>query len=130
MSHAAPLFQATGTVLLVEDDVLIRMDLSDYLRSIGGFKVLEAASADQAVTVLEARPDIDILISDVRMPGQMDGIALAAWARTRRPQVRVVLMSGKLPRAAAVAADMVFSKPIHQPSVLTAVLRLLGSSIN
>ena len=62
--------------------------------------------------------------------GPMDGLALAAWARTKRPDVKVVLISGELPPSAAMAADMVFSKPVHQASFLTAVMGLLGDSIN
>jgi two-component system, response regulator PdtaR len=117
-----------NTILLVEDDVLVRMDLSDCLRRLGGFKVLEAADADQAVAVLDAVGDVSILVSDVRMPGHMDGLALAAWTRTHRPGVKIVLIPGELPQAAAEAADMVFSKPVHQPSFLTAVVGLLGGA--
>ena len=117
-----------NTILLVEDDVLVRTDLSDCLRSLGGFKVLEAADADQAVAVLDAVGDVSILISDVRMPGRMDGLALAAWTRAKQPDVKVVLISGELPKAAAEAADMVFSKPVHQPTFLTAVIALLAGA--
>jgi DNA-binding NtrC family response regulator len=95
---------------------------------LAGFKVLEAANADQAVDVLDAAGDVSVLISDVRMPGAMDGLGLAAWARAKRPGLKVVLISGELPRSAAEAADMVFSKPVHQPTFLPALVGLLGSS--
>jgi DNA-binding response OmpR family regulator len=81
-------------VLLVEDEVLIRMAISDYLQECG-FKVLEASNGAEAIAVLEAAENpIDVVFSDVRMPGAMDGFALAQWIHTHRPGLPVLLTSG------------------------------------
>src|SRR2546423_149146 len=82
---------AQETILVVVEDVSTRMIISDYLRSCG-FKVIEAANADEALVVLQ-RPDItiDIVFTDIEMPGTMDGFGLAQWVRAHRPALGVVL---------------------------------------
>ena len=67
---------AKKTVLVVEDEVLIRLYLSEEIRA-AGFTVIEAASADEAFEVLKSRNDIDLVLTDIRMPGTMDGRQLA-----------------------------------------------------
>ena len=59
-------------VLVVEDDLLLRMDAVDIVRN-AGFEAIEAANADQAIAIIEADPDIHIVFMDVQMPGTMDG---------------------------------------------------------
>ena len=91
-------------VLVVEDEVLIRMAVSDHLRDCA-FHVVEAGSGDEAVRVLEAGIQVDIVFSDVHMPGEVDGFALSHWVRRERPGVRVILTSG-IARAAKAAGDL------------------------
>ena len=81
------------SVLVVEDEVLIRMAVADYLRDCG-YRVVETSNGDEAVAVLKADPHIDVVFSDVTMPGEIDGFALAQWVRRERPGVRVILTSG------------------------------------
>ena len=81
-------------VLIVEDEFLIRMDAVDMIRS-GGFDVIEAKDADEAIEILERRPDITIVFTDVHMPGSMDGLKLAAAIRGRWPPIKIVATSGK-----------------------------------
>ena len=81
------------TILIVEDEVLIRMDVADYLRTCG-YRVVEAGDAAEAIAVIESGHRIDLMFSDVQMPGAMDGFALARWVRTHHPQIRVILTSG------------------------------------
>jgi CheY-like chemotaxis protein len=81
------------TVLLVEDEVIIRLGLAEFLRECG-FTVYEAGMASDAIDVLQTGP---LVISDVRMPGEMDGFALARWVRTYVPQLKVILTSGAKP---------------------------------
>jgi CheY-like chemotaxis protein len=89
------------TLLIVEDEVLIRMALSDYLQECG-FKVLEAGNAAEAVEIIESRRSIiDLVLSDVSMPGEMDGFALARWIRANRPEIPVLLTSGDSKKASA-----------------------------
>jgi CheY-like chemotaxis protein len=92
-----------GAVLVVDDEVLIRMALSEYLRDCG-YTVREAASAEEAQDVLLAGHHVDILFSDIRLPGQ-DGVALATWARANFPSVSVFLASGYV-QAAQEAANL------------------------
>jgi len=69
-----------AVVLIVEDKFLIRMDAINMIRS-GGFEVLEAKDADEAIEILECRPDITVVFTDVHMPGSMDGLKLATALR-------------------------------------------------
>lgn len=89
------------TVLIVEDEPLIRMALSEHLQDLG-FQVLEAASAAEAMTVMDRHRGIDLVFSDVRMPGEMDGIGLARWILKHWPGMPVMLTSGELSRVKAV----------------------------
>ncbi len=131
MTDKAPVSSAIGeTVLVVEDEVLLRLVVAEYLRDCG-FKVIEAAHADEAVMVLK-QPDlrIDVLFSDVEMPGSMDGFALAQWTRANRPGFEVIL-TGSVPRAVNAAADLCEEGPMPKPyeprSVHDRIRRLLAS---
>jgi CheY-like chemotaxis protein len=89
-SHA-PSF---SLVLVVEDEDLVRMMATDMLEDVG-FTVVEAASADEAWDILESRTDIDVLFTDIEMPGSMNGFALAARVAERWPHIRLVVTSGR-----------------------------------
>ncbi len=94
---AAP--ELDSIVLIVEDEALIRVALADFLQDVG-FKVLEAANANEAVEIIEkASVPIDLVFTDVRMPGTLDGIELAHWIRTSRPQIAVIVVSGDMGKA-------------------------------
>jgi DNA-binding NtrC family response regulator len=82
------------TVLIVEDEILIRVCLADYLQD-QGFKVLEAGSADDAVDIIEnADTEIDVVFSDVMMPGKLNGFGLAQWVHAHHPELPIILTSG------------------------------------
>ena len=98
------------TVLVVEDEVLVRMAVSDYLRECG-YRVVEAGSAEEAIKVLEGDVRIDVVFTDVQMPGAMDGFGLARWARRERPSIRVILTTG-VARAAQQAGDLCEEGPM------------------
>ena len=81
-------------VLVVEDELLVRMTAADELEE-AGFQVLEAANADVAMAVLEARSEeVVVLFTDVDMPGSMDGMALAEQVHRRWPHVLLLISSG------------------------------------
>jgi CheY-like chemotaxis protein len=83
-------------VLLVEDEALLRMFAADILREEGQFKVVEAASADEALTVLEAMAeDVRAIITDVEMPGALDGFTFCRIVRQAWPPIGVVVVSGR-----------------------------------
>lgn len=102
------------TILVVEDEIFVRMIIAEYLRSCG-YKVIEAADADEALIVLQ-RPEltVDIVFSDVEMPGAMDGFALSSWIRAHRPDIDVIL-AGTVPGAANAAAELCDSGPLPKP---------------
>ena len=81
------------SVLLVEDEFLIRLDLADAFRR-AGWTVYEAASGEEAIHLLHSPIGVGLVLTDVRMPGAVDGTTLAGWVRRERPAVRVAVMSG------------------------------------
>ncbi|MBV8976704.1 MAG: response regulator [Alphaproteobacteria bacterium] len=95
------IFTATGesdghkaTILIVDDETLVRWVIAEHLQACG-FNVLGASSADEAIEAIRRfEGHIDIVFSDVRMPGTMDGCALAGWVRANRPSTAVILTSG------------------------------------
>ena len=80
-------------VLIVEDDLLLRIDATSMIEAVG-FDVVEAASADDAIKILEARRDITVVFTDIQMPGSMDGLKLARAVRSRWPPIKIVATSG------------------------------------
>ena len=102
-------------VLVVEDEVLLRLVIAGYLRDCG-YRVIEAANADEAVLVLK-QPEfvVDVVFSDIEMPGSMDGFALAQWTRSNRPGVDIIL-TGSVPRAVNAAVTLCESEgPLAKP---------------
>src|SRR5262245_39164239 len=81
------------TILLVEDDVLVRLTTADYLRS-KGFNVVEAGTVIEAATVLSAGTPIHLVFSDVDLPGATGGLSLAVWVHAHYPAIPVILTSG------------------------------------
>ena len=81
------------TILIVENEAIIRMELDDQLVEMG-YQVLAASDAEEAIELLDAHPEIALLITDIAMPGSMDGIRLAQHVRGRWPPVRIIVTSG------------------------------------
>lgn len=81
-------------VLIVEDDPLIRWSGAETLGD-AGFEVLEAADAEEALTILEARDGVSVLFTDVDMPGPIDGFELARIAAGRWPSMHIIIASGR-----------------------------------
>ncbi len=121
---------SAGTVLVVEDEVLLRLVISEYLRDCG-YRVIEATNADEAIVVLkQPQLAIDVIFSDIEMPGSMDGFGLAKWARSNCPGLDVIL-TGSVPRAVNAAADLCESggtvpKPYEPQVVHDRIRRLLA----
>ncbi len=86
---------AKPVVLLVEDEPLTRMDGCAGLEE-AGFEVLVAEDVEAALALVRQRPDIAVLVTDVQMPGPMDGLTLARVIRALRPDIQVVVTSGGL----------------------------------
>lgn len=108
-------------ILLVEDEPLILMDIESRLQE-AGYEVISVHNADRAITVLVGR-SVDLILTDIDMPGSMDGLKLAEAVRDRWPPVKIVVMSGKkrprddeLPHAARF-----IEKPFQARSLLDIV---------
>ena len=121
----------TGTrisILVVEDDALIRMGAVDLLTS-AGFLAIEARNADEAMRVLESRSDIPLVFTDVNMPGTMDGIKLSHYIRDRWPPVKLLIVSGEqvVEESRLPVGAQFFRKPYFEDSIIDAVRKLLAS---
>lgn len=119
--------EAAGPViLLVEDEILIRMIMADDLR-LAGFRVLEAINGEEALALFTASQDIRLVVSDIRVPGSIDGIQLAAAIKRICPVMPVLLVSSHLPEGREIAADRFFRKPYDQAAIIQTVRELIGS---
>ena len=117
MAHFKPV------VLVVEDEVLVRMGIADHLGE-HGFTVLEAADADEARDILDGNRDIGAVFTDIDMPGSMDGLKLAAIVRDRWPPVRILVTSGhRQVEASDLPRDAQFFPKPYNPDKLAAALR-------
>lgn len=115
------------TILVVEDDVLARCLISDELR-IQGYKVLEASTADDALSVLEAIR-VDLLFTDIRLPGQRNGLDVARIVHQRQWPTQVVLTSGRESTSTVPELDSlgIF---ICKPYLLSHVLEVVSHCLN
>jgi CheY-like chemotaxis protein len=95
---------AQSTILVVDDEVLLRLAGSDFLRECG-YRVLEAVRAEEAQAIFRSGEPIELLFSDIDLGSGMNGIMLAAWVRQNYPAVRIVLTSG-VASMAKEAADL------------------------
>ena len=114
-----------ATVLVVEDVVLVRMLICEYLRD-AGFTVIEAISGDEAITILGTPMKVDVVFADVYMPNSsVDGLGLARWIRSNKPDVKVVLTSG-VANMADTAQELTSDSPlIEKPYERAVVVRRL-----
>lgn len=112
-------------ILLVEDDVLIRLVTADALRE-SGLAVIEAASADEALAYLGAGGPVDLLFSDIDMPGSLNGLDLARRLKATNPALPVILTSGTFMTQNINPVGLFVSKPYSLERAVTLVLEQLG----
>ena len=121
-SHRKP------TLLVVEDEILVRMSIADYLRN-KGYRVLEASNAGEALAVFAAGEPIELVFSDINMPGRMNGSALAQWIRQFFPDVKILLTSSDTSLAndpSTPGDDASFiKKPYVHEALLVQIRRML-----
>lgn len=110
------------TILVVEDEPLIRMSAVATLQD-AGYWVLEAQNSADALDVLSRHSEISILMTDVRMPGNMDGLALVTWVQMNNPNIRSIVVSGNATHAQAGKAGAVgfVRKPYLPDTIVQAV---------
>ncbi len=118
----------TAAILVVEDNPILRFALAHELAQ-AGYRVREAASADEAETLLGLGTPIDLVVTDIEMPGARDGLALAKIARAFHPHIGIIVVSGIMPKTGIVGvADAFFSKPYDTGRVILRIRSLLGSA--
>lgn len=116
------------TILIVENEAFIRLELDDQLAEMG-YQVLVASDADEAIDLLDAHPEIALMITDIAMPGSMDGIRLAQHVRGRWPPVRIIVTSGLGESlASALPSSSVFLAKPYGPEALQTALREVNSA--
>jgi CheY-like chemotaxis protein len=120
MGHSA---SRRPVVLIVEDEFLLRGDAADMITA-AGFEAIEAAGADEAIEILEARRDIAVVFTDIQMPGSMDGLKLACAVRKRWPPIKIVATSGHAHvRETDLPEGGRFLRKPYSPMQITGLLR-------
>jgi DNA-binding NtrC family response regulator len=121
--------ERAATVLIVEDEPLVRLNAADMVEE-AGWKAIEAANSSEALELLDADIPVDVLFTDINMPGEMDGLELAACVHQRRPHVHLVVTSGKRALADCVLPDngTFLPKPYGFYDLVRVIERKLGEA--
>jgi CheY-like chemotaxis protein len=116
-------------VLLVEDDPTLRFFASDLLDD-AGFEIIETGDADEALTWLEVRDDVRVILTDIHMPGLLNGLDLAHLVHRRWPRILVLVVSGiARPSAAELPEGGRFvAKPYEDSTILHHVREMIASA--
>ena len=114
-------------VLVVEDEMMLRMRAVDIVED-AGFTPIEAVNADEALAILESRSDIELLFTDIQMPGSMDGLKLAHAVHERWPSIKIILVSGKLTPTDAEKPihSRFFGKPLEVKQMIAEMQEMIG----
>ena len=115
------------TVLVVEDEMVLRMRAVDIVED-AGFNAVEAVNADVALSILESRSDISLLFSDIQMPGTMDGLKLAQAVHLRWPAIKIILVSGQVKPADDDKPEdsRFFGKPVDVKEMILELQDMIG----
>jgi CheY-like chemotaxis protein len=116
-------------ILIVEDEFLLRKDAAEIIAK-AGFEVVEAANADEAIAILEARSDIHVVFTDIQMPGSMDGLKLARFVRGRWRPIKIVTTSGfvRVGEADLPEGSRFLSKPYRPAQIVETLQEMTGTS--
>jgi len=114
-------------VLVVEDEMLLRMRVVDMVED-AGYVPVEAVDADEAMQILHARSDIALMLTDVQMPGSMNGLQLAHAVHERWPPIKIILASGQLKLSGSeIPVDSrFFGKPLQSAEIIAEMREMLG----
>ena len=113
-------------ILLVEDDVLVRLATAELLRD-EGYVVLEAVDGREALALIETGHPMDLVITDIRMPGGIDGMKLSMEVKAMRANLPVMLFSSHLPGDALHGADAFLQKPYEPKELFSLVNKMVGA---
>jgi CheY-like chemotaxis protein len=114
-------------VLVVEDEMLLRMKVVDMVED-AGYVTLEAVDADEAMAILQSRSDIALMLTDVQMPGSMNGLQLAHAVHKLWPPIKIILASGQLKLSGSdIPLDSrFFVKPLQSDEIIAEMRNMLG----
>src|SRR3981189_3371935 len=114
-------------VLVGEDEMMRRMRAVDIVED-AGFTPIEAVNADEALAILESRSDIELLFTDIQMPGSMDGLKLAHAVHERWPSIKIILVSGQLTPTEAdkPTNSRFFGKPLEVKQMIAERQKMIG----
>lgn len=114
-------------VLVVEDEMLLRMRVVDMVED-AGYVPVEAVDADEAMAILLSRSDIALMLTDVQMPGSMNGLQLAHAVHERWPPIRIILASGQLKLSGSEIPQnsRFFGKPLQSDEIIAEMREMLG----
>ena len=122
----APAGLPSKHVLVVEDEPLLRILIADELRD-RGYDVCEAGNADNALSMLVSEDPFDLVLTDIQMPGEANGLCLAERVRSGWPQIKIIIFSGNPPaEGPGCVADLVLKKPLDFSSLIDSVSCLLN----
>jgi CheY-like chemotaxis protein len=113
-------------ILVVEDEILIRSAVAEFLRD-AGYRVIEAADAAEAVAIFASGTQIDLVFSDINMPGPMDGVGLVRWIAGHHPGIQVILTSAISHARSAAESGAGF---LRKPYRLAEAARRIASLLN
>src|ERR1700737_446764 len=118
---------ALRAVLVFEDEMMLRMRAVDMVED-AGFAAVEAINADDALAILQARSDIELLFTDIQMPGSIDGLKLAYAVHERWPLIKIILVSGqlKLNDNDKPADSRFFGKPLDVKQMIAERQAIMG----
>jgi CheY-like chemotaxis protein len=112
-----------ASILVVEDEAIIRMMAMDIVED-AGYSAVEASNADEAIIMLERCPDITVVLTDINMPGTMDGLELSRIIRVRWPLIGLIITSGRfVAKVAQMPAGAHFIGKPYTPTQITDALR-------
>ena len=112
-------------ILVVEDEILVRIIIAEALRE-AGMRVIEVGSADEAMEHLEAGTPIDFVFTDIELPGSMSGLELVRRLQARRPDLKLLMTSGRLPARDPIPAGQFIPKPYEIADVVALIRAALG----
>ena len=118
--------RSPSAILIVEDDQLLKLLTVDIVEA-AGFVTLHADNADEALAVLKVRSDIALLLTDIEMPGSIDGLKLAHAVRDRWPPIKIIVVSSRVPGCDLPTGSRFFAKPYHAEELISEIRSLIAA---
>ena len=123
---SVPGLDDNAVILVVEDEVLVRFVTAEMLRD-EGYVVLEAADASEALALMATGHPLDLVLTDIRMPGELDGVGLTREIKQARPHLPILIVTSHLPEDGDHAGDGFLAKPFEHQQLLERVGEMIGS---